>query len=114
LKGSIPELTYFPDEKLTIVVLANLNGDAPGRITQQLNAVAHGEKIILPTEKTEVKMDPEQLTKFAGTYEVSPAQNMIITVSDGRLSASDGSDKPDPLFAMSAHAFLFPKGRSRG
>jgi len=109
IEGFNTELTYLPDERLTIVVLANLNGDAPGRITQQLNAVAHGEKIILPTEKTEVKMDPEQLTKFAGIYEVSPAQNMIITVSDGRLSASDGSDKPDPLFAMSATRFFFRK-----
>jgi len=54
----------------------------------------------------EVKVAPEQLTKFAGIYELSPAQNMIIAVSDGRLTASDGT-KPDPLFAMSPTRFFF-------
>jgi CubicO group peptidase (beta-lactamase class C family) len=106
IEGFNTELTYYPDEKLTIVVLANLNGDTPERITQQLSAVAHGEKVVLPAEKTEVKLAPEQLTKYAGSYEVSPSQNMIITISDGRLSASDGT-KPDPLFAMSATRFFF-------
>ena len=41
-------LTY-PDDKLVVAVLANLNGPA-GQIAGNLAKVAHGEKVVLPTE----------------------------------------------------------------
>lgn len=44
IEGFNTFLAYYPEDKLTVVVLANLNGPAPGKIAGQLAAIAHGEK----------------------------------------------------------------------
>jgi CubicO group peptidase (beta-lactamase class C family) len=48
IEGFNTFLGYYPEDKLTVVVLSNINGDAPGQIASRLAAVAHGEKVELP------------------------------------------------------------------
>jgi CubicO group peptidase (beta-lactamase class C family) len=45
IEGFNTFLAYYPEDKLTIVALANLNGAAPQQIATRLAAVAHGEKV---------------------------------------------------------------------
>lgn len=45
IQGFNSELVYWPDEKMTVVVLANLNGSAPSSIAADLAATVHGEKV---------------------------------------------------------------------
>jgi len=44
IEGFNTVLQYFPEDKLTVVVLANLNGQAPEAIAGKLVALEHGEK----------------------------------------------------------------------
>jgi CubicO group peptidase (beta-lactamase class C family) len=44
IEGFNTVLQYFPEDKLTVVVLANLNGQAPEAIAGRLVALEHGEK----------------------------------------------------------------------
>lgn len=42
IEGFNTFLAYHPDDKLTVIVLANLNGQAPNAIAAKLATVAHG------------------------------------------------------------------------
>jgi len=42
IEGFNTFLSYYPDDKLTVAVLANINGQAPGAIAAKLATVAHG------------------------------------------------------------------------
>jgi hypothetical protein len=60
-------------------VLANLNGGAPGDIAGKLAAVVHGEKVVLQSERKEIKVPHEILAKYVGYYELAPG--IVITMS---------------------------------
>jgi CubicO group peptidase (beta-lactamase class C family) len=106
IQGFNTNLTYYPDEKLTIAVLANLNGDTPDQLARQLSAVLHGDTIVLPSERVEIKVSEDSLKKFAGLYELSPDTNAIISVSNGKLSTQLGSEDPEELLAESPTRFF--------
>lgn len=63
IEGFNTLLAYYPEDKLTVVVLANLNGQAPDAIANKLAAVAHGENVVLPSEKKEVTVSPAILAQ---------------------------------------------------
>lgn len=42
IEGFNTFLAYYPADKLTVVVLANINGPAPGAIAAKLATVVHG------------------------------------------------------------------------
>ena len=70
IEGFTTTLAYYRDSKLTIAVLANLNGPASGDIAGKLPAVAHGEAVKLSSERKEITLAPDVLARYVGTYEV--------------------------------------------
>ena len=48
IEGFNTMLAYDPEDKMTVVVLTNLNGQAPDQIATMLAAIAHGEKCSCP------------------------------------------------------------------
>lgn len=79
IEGFNTEMAYYPDDKLTVIVLANLNGGAPGDIAGKLAAVVHGEKVVMQSERKEIKVPHEILAKYVGSYELAPG--IFITMS---------------------------------
>jgi CubicO group peptidase (beta-lactamase class C family) len=79
IEGFNTEMAYYPDDKLTVIVLANLNGGAPGEIARKLAAVTHGEKVVLQSERKEITVPREILAKYVGSYELTPG--IFITMS---------------------------------
>ena len=106
IEGFNTQLTYYPDDKLTVVVLANVNGAAPGDIAAKLAAVAHGEAVTLATERKEVQVAPQVLAKYAGTYEVGPGVMATVTVEGGRLMTQLTGEPKLELFAESETRFF--------
>ena len=106
IEGFNTELAYYPDDKLTIVVLGNLNGDAPGEIAKQLAALVHGEKVVLPSERKEIAVLPGILEKYVGTYELTPTFSIITTLENGQLMAQATKQPKFPLFAESETRFF--------
>jgi uncharacterized protein DUF3471 len=72
IEGFNTDMAYFPDDKLIIIVLGNLNGGAPGDIAGKLGALAHGEKVVLQSERKEVKVPAGVMAKYVGNYELAP------------------------------------------
>jgi CubicO group peptidase (beta-lactamase class C family) len=106
IEGFNTELAYYPDDKLTIVVLANLNGDAPESIANQLAAVMHGEKVVLPSERKAITVPAGILEKYVGTYEIAPTFSITITLEGGQLMAQATNQPKFPLFAESETMFF--------
>jgi CubicO group peptidase (beta-lactamase class C family) len=42
IEGFNTEVAYWPEDQLTVIVLANLNGNAPEQIANQLASTLHG------------------------------------------------------------------------
>ena len=66
--GFNADMTYYPEEKLAVIVLANLNGTVTGELTKALAAVAHGEAPPTPSVRKEIPLPNGVLARYAGTY----------------------------------------------
>jgi CubicO group peptidase (beta-lactamase class C family) len=106
IQGFNTSLAYFPDDKLVVAVLANLNGPFAGQIAANLGKVAHGEKVVLPTERKEIKVSPEILKQYVGTYELTPNFSLAITLEDGQLISQGTNQEKVPMFAESETMFF--------
>lgn len=105
IQGFNTSLAYFPEDKLVVAVLANLNGPV-GQIAGNLSKVAHGEKVVLPTERKEIKVSPEILKQYVGTYELTPKFSLAITLEDGQLISQGTNQEKVPMFAESETMFF--------
>ena len=56
IEGFNTSLNYYPDDKLTVIVLGNLNGGAPDQIASYLGKVALGQPVTLTSERKEVSV----------------------------------------------------------
>jgi len=108
IEGFNTYLAYYPDEKMTVVVLGNLNGDAPDRIGGQLAAVAHGQTIVLASERHEIAVDPHILATYVGNYELVPGFVLAVTLEGGQLMTQGTGQPKIPIFAEGPTRF-FPK-----
>jgi len=110
IQGFNTSMIYYPDEKLVVAVLANMNGPGAGQIAAALGKVAHGEKVVLPSERKEITLSPQALEKYAGSYELAfpdRAVPMIITFEEGKLLAKLGQQPKFPIFAESEILFFY-------
>jgi len=93
--GFNADMAYYPEEKIAVIVLANLNGTVTGEITKALAAVAHGETPPTPSAHKEILLPNTLLARYAGTYKfphdtlkMVPEGNHLLVESD------DGSTLP--------------------
>ena len=110
IQGFNTALAYYPDDKLVIAVLGNLNGGAPDQIAASLGKVALGEKVVLPSERKEIALPPQSLQKYVGNYELAfPGQTVpfVLTFEDGKLLAQLGQQPKFPIFAESETLFFY-------
>jgi CubicO group peptidase (beta-lactamase class C family) len=106
IEGFNTKLDYYPEDKLTVVVLANLNGGAPEAIATKLAAVAHKETVVLPSERKEVAVPAAVLAKYVGTYELMPGFSIAVTLENGQLMTQATNQPKFPLFAESDTKFF--------
>jgi CubicO group peptidase (beta-lactamase class C family) len=106
IEGFNTFLAYYPDSKVIVAVLGNLQGNAPGDIASKLGAVAHGDKVILPSERKEIAVPASVLSQYAGTYEVSPDFKITMTVEGTQLMTQATGQPKFPLFAESETKFF--------
>jgi len=79
IEGFNTHLTYYPDEKVTVVVLGDLNGQAPDEIAAKLGSIALGEKVVLASERKEVTVDAKLFDGYVASYQLAP--NFVLTVT---------------------------------
>ncbi len=106
IEGFNTSLTYYPDDKLAIVVLSNVNGGAPDAIADALGRIAFGGKVTLPSERTVVEVPVATLAQYAGTYQLSPDFALTFTVENGQLMTQATHQAKLPTYAESQTRFF--------
>jgi CubicO group peptidase (beta-lactamase class C family) len=101
--GFNAQLAYYPEDKLAVIVLANLNGIVTGQINKGLAAAVHGEPVAFAPPPKEIILPPEVLARYAGTYQFSDGPE-VFTLQGNHLMV--GSEKKNPIFAMSETRFF--------
>jgi CubicO group peptidase (beta-lactamase class C family) len=106
IEGFNTQLTYYPESKVTVVVLANVNGTAVGELAGQLAALAFGETVTLSAERKEVEVPVAVLQRYVGVYRLSSQITSTIRLTDGRLTIQLSGQAALPLFAESERKFF--------
>jgi CubicO group peptidase (beta-lactamase class C family) len=106
IEGFNTELEYYPEDKLTVVVLGNVNGAAPGEIAKKLAAIARGENVKLPGERKEITLDSNVLSRYVGAYQMTGGPAMLITLEGNQLSSKLGNQQAIPIFPESETMFF--------
>ena len=99
-------LAYYPDDKMTVAVLANINGQTPNEIGTKLADLAHGGAVQLPSERKEIALPPATLEKYVGTYEFAPAVNLMVRLDGDHLTVQLTGQPQFPMFAESETRFF--------
>jgi CubicO group peptidase (beta-lactamase class C family) len=111
--GSSAMITRYPDEKLLIVMLSNLQDSRIIRASNDLGAIVLGEKYELPKVRTAVSISAKVLEPYAGDYEDRPGRVTRILVANGTLKLQLGANAigqfdPIPMLAESETEFFDP------
>jgi hypothetical protein len=106
IEGFNTMLAYYPDDKLTVAVLSNMNGPATPDMTTKLAALAHGEKVVLLSERKEVAVAPKVLEGYVGNYELAPKFIFTVTREGDKLMTQATGQPKVPIFAESEREFF--------
>ncbi len=106
IQGFNTALAYYPDTEVAVVVLGNLNGQAPAQIATQLEALAHGEQVLLTSERTEIKLSLERLQAYVGTYQLAPQVTISMTLDGEQLMTQLSGQRKLPVFPESDGNFF--------
>jgi hypothetical protein len=100
--GFNTDMAYYPDEKLAVIVLGNMNNAETGKMTAALADVVHGEAVTVSPPK-EIALSPEVLSRYVGTYQF-PDYTLKVSREGGHLMAQAGATFA--LFAESETRFF--------
>jgi Beta-lactamase class C and other penicillin binding proteins len=109
--GFRTDITRFPQEKFTVVVLSNLGNFRPGAISRKIAAIYLGDKLKLPVA---VKVDSAILQKYVGEYELRPGFILTVTLDNDVLSAQATGQGKVKLVAKSEKDFHLEIAESIG
>jgi hypothetical protein len=98
---------WYPQEKLSVIVLSNVNGNAPEEISDRLAAVMHNEPVVLPSERKAVTVPISTLTRYVGVYQLAPKFSIAVTLKGDHLIAQATGQPPAPIFASSSTRFFY-------
>jgi CubicO group peptidase (beta-lactamase class C family) len=90
--GAIPgfrsQISRFPDDKLTIIVLSNLDNTNIESVTQDLAAIVFGEGYELPKAHIRIKTDTIIYSDYVGAYDFFPNTQYTVSIEKGILTGS--------------------------
>ncbi len=106
IEGFNTEVAYWPDDQLSVIVLANLNGSAPEEIADEVAATIHGDKVTLPSERKEITLSPEVLRGYVGTYSMAPGVDLNVTLEGNHLVTQMTGQEKIPIFPETQSLFF--------
>ncbi len=107
IEGFNTMLAYYPEDKLTVIVLGNVNGSAPDEIARDLGTLAHGGEVVLASERKAVTVDPKIFDGYVGSYELAPNFVISITREGDHLFAQATGQAKLEIFPESAKEYFF-------
>jgi CubicO group peptidase (beta-lactamase class C family) len=107
INGFATDIRRYPDDRICVVVLSNLDSAPVGAIGHDLAAIAFGEKYSIPGRRLEAKVDPKLFDDYAGRYEADePKVTVTVTREGDRLMARLTGQPKLQLFPESETSFF--------
>lgn len=97
---------YDPEQDLTLVVLANREGNAAGDLAMRLHRVASGNDVPPAVRRAAEPVDGLRLSDFAGVYRVAPMFALTITVEGGSMMLQGTGQPAFPMFHAGNERFF--------
>ena len=85
INGFSTQINRYVNDDACVIVLSNLASGLVGKITNDLGAIALGEKPVEAKARTEIKVDPKVYDSYVGQYELMPGLVITITKEEGHL-----------------------------
>ncbi len=95
--GFATDISRYPDDRVTVVVLSNIQAAPAGEISGNLAAIVFGAPYEIPKERKEIAVDAKILEKYTGEYKIGTNIIIAITLENGKLMAQLGGQ---PKFAI--------------
>jgi CubicO group peptidase (beta-lactamase class C family) len=107
IEGFSSVLDFYPETRITVIVLSNLATTIAGELAAQLGGAAQGDEVQLTYQRQEVSLPAAALKRYVGTYELAPKINLTIALRGNQLTAQLTGQTVFPLFAESENRFFF-------
>ena len=78
----------FPADRVTVIVLSNVEGASAGRMANDLAAIVFGAPYEIPRERKSITVEAKVLDQYVGQYKIaSPPVDIVVTNDGGKLVA---------------------------
>jgi len=101
INGFSVVLSHYPDDDLTIIVLANIQAAPVQKIARDLAALYFGA-----TEEEHTVLDAALLADYVGAYQLGPNHVLHVTQHGARLFAETADQPKQELVAKDDHTFV--------
>ncbi len=99
--GFATQISRFPADRITVIVLSNVQSASAGKIANDLGAIAFGAAYEIPKERKEIAVESKILEKYVGQYQVAPNLVIAVLLENGKLV---GQVAGQSKFALSAES----------
>ncbi len=107
INGFSAFLARYPEERVTIIVLSNVEQANAGRIARDLAAILFGAPYELPRERTAIELPSEILTRYPGRYQGEGERSLFVSREGNRLFLQfEGQPKVELLAEAEDRFFL--------
>ena len=100
-------ISRYPADRVTVIVLSNVEGAPSGEIANSLAAIVFGAPYEIPAERKEIQVAAKTLEKYVGQYQLTPQLALSITLEDGKLLGQISTQPKLELAAESETVFFF-------
>jgi CubicO group peptidase (beta-lactamase class C family) len=100
-------IARYPADRVTVVVLSNVEGAPSGEIANALAAIAFGAPYEIPAERREIQVAAGTLEKYVGQYQLTPQLVLNVTLEGGKLLGQISTQPKLEMAAESETVFFF-------
>jgi CubicO group peptidase (beta-lactamase class C family) len=106
INGFVSYNLWYPDQKVSVVVLSNVLPLNPGKVAHGLAAIALGDPYELPKERKLAKVDPKIFDAYVGRYKLGAEMQLTITREADRLMVEPTGQPKHEIFPESETEFF--------
>jgi CubicO group peptidase (beta-lactamase class C family) len=103
--GYASDFLHYPQENVSVILLANLLPVPLAEISRDLSAILFGEPVAMPAVRKPAKVDPALYAEYAGVYQLQPNVDITVAREGDRLTVQATGQPKDVAIPESATTF---------
>ncbi len=106
INGFATNITRYPEDKVTVIVLSNLQSANTGKLGRDLAAALFGEPYEIAKVRVVAKVDPKLYDAYVGKYQLAPDATVSVTRKGDQLFAQISGQPSLEIFPESETKFF--------